>query len=219
MIAINFIDKDFLPVNSQLTILQVLDKMGVLQKTELPVVDNLIYKGIITESELLQEKDKSLTIGSINLSIKNSVDEQTHFFKIWTQLVEEHLSIIAVLNKDQEYEGCIHTQSIIQFYNQTFALTEPGCIIILNLRKLDYSLSKIASIVEEHDSVILSSFVSETSDPENILITIKLNRNESQAIVQTLQRYDMTVVDVFSEEIFNDSMNDRYNMLMSYLNV
>jgi acetoin utilization protein AcuB len=219
MIAINFIDKDIVPLQSHQTIQQALDLLDDQQLTELPIVDGTEYVGIISEAELHNEPVKSKAIKTLIPAIKNSVDQQTHFFDIWTQLVESHLGLTAVCNKEGEYIGCIKTQNIVQFYNQTFALTEPGCIIILNQRKLDYSLARIASIVEEHDSVVLSSFVSETSDPESILITIKLNRSESQAIVLALRRYEIQVVNVYSEELFSDPMNERYNLLMSYLNV
>ena len=97
--------------------------------------------------------------------------------------------------------------------------TEPGCIIVLSQRKLDYSLAKIATLVEEYDCVILSSFVTETSDLENVLITIKLNRTDPQSIIKSLRRHDIEIVDVFSEENFSDIMKERFNMLMSYLNL
>jgi acetoin utilization protein AcuB len=98
-------------------------------------------------------------------------------------------------------------------------MTEPGCIIVLNQRKLDYSLAKIATLVEEYDSVILSAFVTETSDSGNIFITIKLNRTDPQPIVHSLRRHDIDIVGVFSEESFSDLLKDRFTMLMNYLNI
>lgn len=219
MIAINFIDRNISALNGKETIGEVLLLMKKLDLKELPVLENNLYKGMISETDLINMDNQEGIISDIPLHIFISVLEQCHFFEIWSNLLEAHLSCIPVVNENNDFIGCILKKTILQFYQQSFALTEPGSIIILSQRKLDYSLAKIASLVEQHDSVILSSIVTETSDPENILITIKLNKTESQAIINSLQRYDMDIVDVFSEESFNDTMKERFNLLMSYLNV
>ncbi len=219
MIALNFIDKELIALHGAETAKQSLELMKKLELTELPVLDGIHFKGMITETELLKSVDDSISVGQIPLHIFESVNQQCHFFEIWSRLVEVHLSCIAVVNEENEYIGSIKQQSLVQFYKQSFALTEPGCIIVLNQRKRDYSLAKIAALVEEHDCVILSSFVTETSDLEHILITIKLNRTEPELIIKSLQRHDIDIVDVFSEETFSDLLKDRFNMLMSYLNI
>jgi predicted transcriptional regulator len=219
MIALNFIDKELIALTGEETAGQGLGLMRKMGVTELPVLEGILYKGMISETELKNTVDQNTPVANIPLQIFESVEKQCHFFEIWSRLVEAHLSCIAVVNEENEYLGCIRQQNLVQFYKQSFALTEPGCIIVLSQRKIDYSLAKIAALVEEHDSVILSSFVTETSDLENILITIKLNRVESELIVKSLQRYDIEIVDVFSEENFSDILKDRFNMLMSYLNV
>lgn len=219
MIAFNFIDKELIALSGEETVDQSLGLMKKMGLTELPVLEGIFYKGMISETELLNVKDHNEIVANLPLKIFDSVEKQCHFFEIWSRLVEAHLSCIAVVNEENQYLGCIRQQNLVQFYKQSFALTEPGCIIVLSQRKIDYSLAKIAALVEEHDCVILSSFVTETSDLENILITIKLNRVESDLIVKSLQRYDIEIVDVFSEENFSDILKDRFNMLMSYLNV
>ncbi len=219
MIAFNFIDKDINALNGQETVKQVLELMRKMDLTELPLLNGFQYSGMVTETELLKTGDPFSKVIELPVQSFEPVDQQCHFFEIWSRLLEARLSCIAVVNESKEYLGCIRQQSLVQFYKQTFALTDPGCIIVLSQRKLDYSLAKIASIVEEYDSVILSSFVTETSDLENILITIKLNRTDPQSIIQSLNRHDIEIVDVFSEENFSDTMKERFNMLMSYLNL
>lgn len=219
MIALNFIDKELITLDGHETVIETLELMRKLELTELPILEGIHYKGMISEETLNKVNDQYSKVLQYPFQIIEPVEQQCHFFEIWSRLVEAHLSCIAVINEKNEYIGCIRQQALMQFYKQSFALTEPGCIIVLSQRKLDYSLAKIATLVEEYDCVILSSFVTETSDQENILITLKLNRTDPQSIVLSLQRHDIDIVDVFSEENFSDIMKERFNSLMSYLNL
>lgn len=219
MIALNFIDKDLLTLNGEETVKAALDLLKRMELQELPLVVGNYYKGMVALQDLTGISNQEILVKQIELLTTENVDQHCHFFEIWSRLMQLHLSCIAVTSENREYLGTIRLSTLMQFYKQSFALTEPGSIIVISMRKLDYSLAKIASIVEEQDTVILSSFVTETTDPENILITIKLNRTEAQSIIQSLQRYDMDIIDVFSEESFSDIMKERFNMLMSYLNI
>jgi acetoin utilization protein AcuB len=219
MIAFNFIDKDITVLKGNETREEALELMRKMQLTELPVLEGILYKGMISETELVKEDEKHEFIYQYPLQTIETVDPQCHFFEMWSRLLQSHLSCICVVNENKEYQGCIRQKALVQFYKQSFAMTEPGCIIVLNQRKLDYSLAKIATLVEEYDSVILSAFVTETSDSGNIFITIKLNRTDPQPIVHSLRRHDIDIVGVFSEESFSDLLKDRFTMLMNYLNI
>ncbi|MBK6544875.1 MAG: CBS domain-containing protein [Saprospiraceae bacterium] len=218
MIALNFLDKDLIPFSGKET---VKEAKSILEKyilNELPLLNHKKLKGIITKSDLHNYSD-NVKISELPVELFESVGPQCHFFEIWSRIVESHLSCIPVVNDHDDYMGCIRQQTLLQFYGQSFALTEPGCIVVLSQRRLDYSLSKIAAIVEEEDCIILSSFVTETSDKGTILITIKLNCLEAQGILNSFERYGLEIVDVFSEEAFSDVLKERFNMLMNYLNL
>lgn len=218
MIALNFLDKN-------LTAFSFKDAAGTAKKylqqtgfTEAIVLEGQHFEGMISKEDLIENDEKTL-LKEIPCQIHDSVGPQSHFFEIWTRIVENHLSCIAVVNDHDEFIGIISKQSLIQFYGQCFAMTEPGCIIVLSQRRMDYSLSKIARIIEEQDCNVLGTFVSDASDAGSLFITLKLNCQDAQGIVSSFQRYGIEVVELFSEERFNDPMQERFNMLMSYLNL
>ena len=218
MIALNFIDKNinsFSIKDTAAKVRQALEQTGL---TEAIVLDEKHFVGMISKEDMLEYGENSL-LKEIPMQMHESVGPQSHFFEIWTRIVENHLSCIAVVNDQDEFIGSISKQSLIQFYGQCFAMSEPGCILVLNQRRMDYSLSKIARIIEEQDCNVLGSFVSEASDSTSVFITLKLNCHDAQGIVNSLQRYGLEVVELFSEERFNDPLQDRFNMLMSYLNL
>jgi len=85
--------------------------------------------------------------------------------------------------------------------------------------KMDYSFEKIAQIVEEHKAVILSSFVSEKSEKNEIYLSLQINLNDPTSILNDFVRYDIEIVKVFSKQSFQNVHEERYNELMHYLNV
>ncbi len=218
MIALNFLDKSlptFTGSDSVSSAKKFLEQSGL---TEIVILNQKLFQGMLSKEDLSNDPDET-KLQNLSIEIHEAVGPQSHFFEIWSRMVENHLSCIAVINDHEEYIGAITKQSLIQFYGQCFTMTEPGCILVLNQRRIDYSLSKIARIVEENDCSILGSFVSDTSDPDSVFITLKLNCQDAQNIVNSLQRFGIDVVDLFSEEHFNDPMQERFNMLMSYLNL
>ena len=77
----------------------------------------------------------------------------------------------------------------------------------------------IAQIVESNDAKILSSYVTSYPDSIKLEITLKINKINIYPILQTFSRYNYTVLASFSESTFKDDLMDRYNSLMTYLNL
>ena len=66
---------------------------------------------------------------------------------------------------------------------------------------------------------ILSSFLTRNPNSEEILVTLKLNVQDLQHIIATLERYDYTIKATFAETEYIDSLKERYDSLMHFLNV
>ena len=96
----------------------------------------------------------------------------------------------------------------------------PGGIIILELRSNDYSLSEIAQIVEGNDSKILSLYVKSAPTNEFVEITLKLNKTDISAVIQTFERYSYKIKAIYAENKEIDIMlKDRLDSFLNYLNI
>ena len=100
-----------------------------------------------------------------------------------------------------------------------FHLKNRGSIIILETNKRQYSLAEISRIIESEDASILSSFLTSEDESTNVTVTIKVNRQDISRIISALERYDYHVKGKFSEQEYFDELKDRYDALMTYLNV
>lgn len=218
MIASSLIDKQIPVLDTQMPVNQAKDLMEESKLFHLPVVKNKKFIGIVSYDELELLKGEN-DLAMIAPQIFSTVSPQAHFFEIWSRMVEDHITGIAVVDDQENYLGFIRQEALIQFYAKSFALTEPGCIVLLSMRKMDYSLSRIASLVEEVGHHVLSGFVMEKTDPSEIIITLKLNAIDPEPVINSFLRHQIDVEGVYSENEFTDIIRDRYEQLMSYLNV
>ncbi|MEJ6795123.1 MAG: acetoin utilization protein acuB, partial [Flavobacteriales bacterium] len=95
----------------------------------------------------------------------------------------------------------------------------PGGVLVLEMPERDYSLTEIARLVEENDAKILSASITSSVSQEYSEVTLKINRQDLSAIIQTFERYDYTIKASYQKQRFSDSLQNRYEELMKYLNI
>ena len=80
-------------------------------------------------------------------------------------------------------------------------------------------MAEISRIVESENALILSSFVSSAPDSPQVEVTLKINRENLQAVIATFVRFKYQIKASFNETAYQESLKERYDALMSYLNV
>ncbi len=219
MIAQNLISNTFAPLKTSDTGEEALTMMHVYHLKHLPIVNNTQLLGTISEDNIMQHTLEE-AIGSYSLSLSHAyVKDTDHVFEIMAKLADNSLTIIPVIDKDENYMGLISMEDLIHFYANSFSFKEPGSIVVLEIEKNQYSLSEISNIVESESAVILSSFLTQEENTNLVCVTIKVNLQEISAILKSLERYDYRIKASFTESEYFDDLKDRYDSLMTYLNV
>lgn len=219
MIADQLISDNLIFLKPEDTVAKALTIMHINYIKHLPVVSDNQLISLISEDQLLRY-DKDLKMSEIKDS--NTVKycrKDDHIFEVISLLAEEKLTTIPVLDKDDLYLGFITQEDLIQFYANSFSFKEPGSIIVLEVNRRSYTLSEISRIIELENAAVLSTFLNDVPDSTNIMVTIKVNLNEIQPIVKALERYGYEIKASFTEQEYIDDLKERYDMLMSYLNV
>ena len=110
-------------------------------------------------------------------------------------------------------------QNIIKFFATLSSIDESGGIMVLELNRNDYSLSEISRLVESNNASILSSYISAHQDSMKLEVTLKINVSDLKQIIATFERFDYTVARSYQESQYFGDLKDRYDSLMSYLNI
>lgn len=219
MTADTLISNSIIPLRTSDTGEEALEMMSEFYIRHLPIVNNKQLLGVISEDDVLNY-DINEPIGSYSLSLlRPYVKESDHIYEVMRLMAESQLTVIPVVDEEGDYSGLITQEDLLNFFAKTGTFTEPGSILVLEMSRRDYSLAEIARIVESESALILSSFISSHGDSTRIDVTLKINRQNVQPIIATLDRFDYHVKATFNESEYVDSLKERFDALMSYLKV
>ncbi|MEN8927470.1 MAG: CBS domain-containing protein [Flavobacteriales bacterium] len=192
--------------------------MNEFKISHLPVVDGNKYIGIISEESLIDFNFENETIAESNIQLSHVfVYEYQHIYQAMRQLSDNNLTILPILDRADNYLGSTTLSHLMTLTTNTTSVKEPGGVIVLSVNARDYSLAQIAQIVESNNARILSSFITSSIDSSQMEVTIKINKKDLGAILQTFNRYDYTVIQSYHKEEDYDEMQNRFDYLMKRL--
>ena len=207
-------------VNPQDTVAQVLHRINEFHFHQLPIVDEGDFIGLVREEDLLEEEDESKAIAAITrTSPFVYVYDYQHVYDGLQMMAIHDYDILPVVDKDHKYLGIVSQKEILKALNHTLANNEAGAVIVLEMDSRDYTLSQVSHIIESENTRILSIASSQLPDSDRIEMTIKVNKNNIAAIVASLWRFDYVVKATFNDGSDKNDIQDRYNLLMNYLDL
>lgn len=219
MIAETLLSNTIIPLRTSDTGAEALGMMNDFYVRHLPVVNNEQLLGLMSEDDILNY-DVEEPIGSYGLSAPTPcVQLDDHIYEVMRMLAEYKLTVIPVVDEAANYSGLITLEDLMRFFADTTSFKDPGSILVLEMTQMDYSLAEIARIVESESAVILNAFVHNTPDSAAIEVTLKINRQDILSIINAFERYDYDIKASFNESEYMDTLKDRYDALISYLNV
>ncbi|MFN4123284.1 MAG: CBS domain-containing protein [Flavobacteriales bacterium] len=220
MLAVELISDHIPPLKTSDSGMMALAWMDEFKVNHLPIVNNREFLGLISDTDVLDLNEPEQALGNHQLSLfRPFVYDHQHLFDVLKLIVKLDLSLIPVLNKDNEFLGSISMKSLLTEFAKTAGADQTGGIIVLELNDNDYHLSQIAQIVESNNSKILSLYLQSHSDSTKLDVTIKVNRENISGILQTFARYNYVVKATFQQGEFSDDLRQRYDMFMNYINM
>jgi len=194
--------------------------MNEFHVRHLAVVNENQFMGLISEEDILNAHGVEESIGSLSLALlRPFLHDHEHAFEVLKIASELRLTIVPVVDQDENYLGCVTRDSLLNYITAETDILEPGGIIVLEINLNDYTLSEVARIVESANSKILSAFTKTNADANKIELTLKINQTQLQAVIATLNRYNYTVKETYVEPEYFDNLKERYDALMNYLNI
>jgi predicted transcriptional regulator len=186
----------------------------------LPVVEDGIFLGLLSEDEVLNFVAPESSVKDNNpVLITKFVSTEQHLYDVMKLVVDADLSVIPVLSKDGKYKGIITVENLVKQLVDSGSITHPGGILVLEMNPRDYSLAEIARLIESENAAILSSLITSPYGSAMIELTLKLNKEDLKHVVATLERFGYTITSSFYESDYLDSLRDRYESFIRYLNV
>lgn len=220
MLAIELISEYIVPLKTSDTALTALSLMEEFKVKNLPIVNNKMFLGLISEDDIYAHNQFEEAVGAHPLAKpKIAIFDSQHIYDVLTAFQEDKLSLLPVLDSKNQYLGSIHSWTLISRLAEITGVIDPGGIIVLEMNIHDYSLSQIAQIVESNNSKLINLYVHTHPDSTQMKVTLKLNTMDIDAVLQTFNRYNYQVKAFYTQENLNAKLRDNYDSLMNYLNV
>lgn len=220
MLAKELISDTIMPLKTSDSGLIALNWMEEFRVSHLPIVNDNDFLGLISESDIYEMNNFEEPLGNHVLSLqKPYVIENQHVYDVIHQVYEHKLTLIPVIDEKHKYLGSITQQCLIKYFARLAAVDSPGGIIVLEMGVHDYMLSEIARIVESNDASILSVYIMTLPDSTKMEVTLKINRIDIGPVIQTFNRYNYNIKASFYEDELNESLKDRYDSLMKFLDI
>jgi acetoin utilization protein AcuB len=220
MLANDLITDEIPPLKTTDTGLMAINWMDEFKVSHLPIVNNNEYLGLISDTDILDLNITDDELGKCKISlIRPFVKDSQHIYEVVKMVSAMKLTVLPVLNENNQYIGLIPSTHLIQQFSTIAATNEPGGIIVLEMNVHDYSMTQISQIIEGNDAKILSSYLRNLPDSTQIEVTLKLNKEDLSAILQTLYRYNYNVKASFHQSEFLDDMKNRFDSFMNYINI
>ncbi|MDP4280541.1 MAG: CBS domain-containing protein, partial [Bacteroidota bacterium] len=184
------------------------------------VVNDADFLGLICDTDIYNMDSFDESIENYHISLDRSyVIENQHVSDVIRAFGSGKLTLLPVLNEKKQYLGVITLAHLVQSLASVLPVSNPGGVLVLEINEKDYVLTEIAQIVESNDAKILFMYIRSFPDSTKLEVTLKINRIDTAAVIQTFNRYNYIIKASFSEDTYSETMKDRFDSLMKYLNV
>ena len=184
----------------------------------LPIVEEGILIGCLPADFNLLTEEKTLIRECLNDSELFYVNRNDNLIDALRILGINDSNTVFVINNNNQYLGYITQYDVLSSLSNTPFFNELGGVIIIKKPLKDYSISEISQIVESENGKILGILITDFID-DDVVLTVKINRMRLGTIEASLKRFGYIILDSYHENKNIDDLQNRYNYLMSYLNV
>ena len=218
MIAKEIISTNFKLASISNTVDEGLEIMDQNKTRHLPLLKSKAFLTIIDEDTLRSANPGTILSEFTKLGVRTFVRSNDHMLEAAKKMHHEQLTLIPVLDEDDTFLGVITSEKLFNTVVSTYDLHSEGSLLIIEIPQQDYHLSELIRILELESVHIFSVLVSRQMYT-NFEITLKTDLKDINSIIQTLERYSYKVKAYYEDTNYSHQLKDRYESLMSYLNV
>ncbi|MBI9039976.1 CBS domain-containing protein [Lutibacter sp.] len=187
--------------------------------THFPIVKNEQLIGLISEESIKEIEENEKEIGYFQyLFSLFYIEKENDLLNLLGVFASNNTNLVPIIIEHNKYIGYFEINDILQLYNETPFLKSEGVVISLEKESRDYSFSQICQIIESNNAKIIGLFISEIN-ATTTKITVKINSNEINEILQSFRRYNYVVLSSHKEDFYIEDLKERSIYLQKYLNI
>lgn len=219
MQAIDLISSAILPLKPEDGVARALDLLDEFKVAQLPVVKDGRLLGLLKDTALMDNTDPLRTVATLMDQVEVPyVRDRQHVYDVLRVMARLGLSVVPVLDMTGNYLGAVDEHRVFQRLAGMVNAEETGSVVVLEMERNEYSLQRIARIVEDDGARILSLYCTDIPDSSRQEVTLKINREDIRGIVRSFERFEYTVRVAYQGNKAEEDLRDRYLDVMRIIN-
>ena len=199
---------------------KALQLMSDYKVSHLPVVEDQIFLGLLSEEDLLEKEDNTVPVEFFKPNfLPASVNEAQHFLNAVPVYNLYRTNLIPVVNDSHELVGGIRDFSLIKALGVLSGANEFGALVVFEIESFKLSISEINSIVESDGATILHLNIYQLPPSTMLQVSLQINKREISTIIASFERYEYSITFYSGEELFENEISSNYQNLMNYLDI
>lgn len=219
MTAAELIKNDIPHLKSTDTVQQALELMNEFHVSELPVVIDQKSAGLLHEEALMNTDEQASVASLLQTAEQVSVQAGDFFLAPLKKMYQHKLSVLPVIKDEGEYLGVITAEDLLKAAAHYNAAAEPGGVIILQMAPNNFTISELGRIVESNDARIIHLNTWTDASTGELMVAMKINKNDLHDILASLERYEYNVIQYFGDNLSEEELRLNFDHLMNYLNI
>lgn len=218
MIWQNFIDKTLEPVQVSNTISEVRTAFKASKFNHLPVFKKEVFKGSIHADDLLDlNKESKLSDYKYLLEVFYVEAHKTNFDLIH-EFANHQTNLLPILDQDKSYIGVMKLEDVLDLFGESPFVANEGEVMILRKERVKFAFSEVAQLIETLNAKVSGMYVSKLTQ-ENVEVTVKVEHQGINEILQTFRRYEYQIVSEHPEDLFAEDLKEHSDYLNKYLDI
>jgi CBS domain containing-hemolysin-like protein len=218
MIWQNFIDKTLQPLDISNSISEVKSIFNASKFNHLPVFKKGVFKGSINTDDLIDlNPDAPLSEFKYLVEVFYTEAHKTNLDLIH-EFANHQTNLLPILDQDKNYLGIMKLEDVLDLFGESPFVANEGEVMILRKEREKFAFSEVAQLIETLNAKLSGMYVSYLSK-DVVEITVKVEHQGLNGILQTFRRYDYQIVSEHPEDLFAKDLKEHSNYLNKYLDI
>ena len=219
MLVKDFITKEIPVLKNFDTAEYALALMDDFRLRHLPLADDGIYVGLVSEKDLLALPDPRKPIGDLRVPAL-SVPVGGDLHEALGLMTRYGLSLLPVVDERNGYVGALTRDKLVDVLAELCGAEAEGSVIALELLPRDYSLTDVARIVESNQAHVISLLSMQDKDTGRLVVVLKIDLEDASPVIRSFERFNYTVLYHCMERgVVDEELQRRVGELVRYMNI
>lgn len=218
MIWQNFIDTRIKPLELSNSISEAKLIFKSTPYNHLPVFKKKRFKGNITIDDLLDLEPSSLLSEYEYLIEVFYVEIHKTTLDLIHEFANHQTNLLPILDENKIYKGVMKLEDVLDLFGEAPFVANEGETMIIRKESVNFSFSEVAQLLESLNARPSGMYISKLSK-DIVEVTIKVEHQGLNEILQTFRRYDYQIVSEHPEDLFTEDLKEHSDYLNKYLDL